>query len=122
MKIEKKVVGYIECVECGQIFYQTHKNQKYCCLHCAELHEKEDNKNRAKKYLQNEENHKKHLIRLATNRLIRKNVVEKQKKCCQCGADDKLQFHHIIYADSYITVGLWLCKNCHEQLHKEMEK
>ena len=59
MKIENKVVGYIGCAECGQIFYQTHLNQKYCCLHCAEQREKKDNKSRAKKYLQNEENHKK---------------------------------------------------------------
>lgn len=122
MKIEDKIVGYEQCSFCKEFFYQTNGNQKYCCLFCKEQANKELNKKRAKKYLNKEKNHKKHLIRMATYRLIQKNVVEKQKKCCQCGADNKLQFHHIIYDDSYITVGLWLCKNCHEQLHKEMQK
>lgn len=121
MEIENKVVGYIECYECGQIFYQTHRNQKYCCLHCAELHEKEDNKNRAKKYLQNEENHKKHLIRLATDRLIKKEKLQKHS-CCICGTDKNIQAHHPYYNESCIAVVVWLCKNCHEQLHKEMEQ
>ena len=116
-----RIKGYKECAECKQIFYQTHQNQKFCCLDCADKAEKKSNAVRAKRYLANEENHKKHLIRLATYRLIQKEKLQKHN-CCICGCSQNIEAHHPYYDESCISVVVWLCKNCHEQLHKEIER
>ena len=116
-----KIKGYKECAECVQIFYQTHLNQKFCCLDCSDKAEKKSNAIRAKRYLANQENHKKHLIRMATDRMLKKGKLQKHS-CCICGSDNNIQMHHTIYKEDYLSAVMWLCKQHHEQLHKELEQ
>lgn len=119
IKIQNNVKGIKICAECGDSFYYTHKNQKYCCMYCAEQAEKQNRSERSKRYLSNEENHKKHLIRMATDRLQYKGELVKHN-CSICGTDKNIQKHHICYSDQYISTIVWLCKKHHEQLHKDL--
>lgn len=109
------------CPQCNQIFYKTHGNQKYCCIYCADQAEKRLNAKRVKKYLSKEENRKKHLLRMATDRLIKKDLIPKTN-CVKCGSEDKLEFHHFYYQNDFKTVGVYLCKKCHCELHNNIRK
>lgn len=113
--IKQKTFGLTTCKHCGEMFQKYSRNEKYCCFQCAECGRKNGLKARQNKYLANEQNRTKHLIRLKTHYRMR---AEQPTVCEQCGTRGRLHFHHIQYADEYITVGHWLCPKCHSQQHK----
>lgn len=58
---------------------------------------------------------------MATDRLFKKGKLEKHN-CCQCGSTEQVEAHHPYYDESCISVVIWLCKHCHEDLHRRIDK
>lgn len=115
----EQVLDYKICPQCEKTFQQNHGNKKYCSDECVKNANKIKNAERSKRYLSNEENHKKHLIRMATDRLQYKGKLVKHN-CSICGTDKNIEKHHICYSDQYVSTIVWLCKKHHEQLHKDL--
>ena len=113
-----KTYGLATCNHCGQMFIKYNWAEKYCCFHCAELGKKQSGINRQHRYLATEHGRTKHLIRLKSYYRMR---AEQPTVCECCGKIGKLHFHHVIYADEYLTVGRWLCPKCHKQQHMRIE-
>ena len=116
--MKQKTYGLTTCNHCGAMFVKYQKNEKYCCFQCAELGRKDGLKARQDKYLANEQNRAKHLIRLKTHYRMR---AEQPTVCEQCGTRGRLHFHHFIYSDECITIGKWLCPKCHKAEHTRIE-
>lgn len=70
-----------------------------------------------KKYMENEDNHKKSLIRQRDYQKLRKKLIELHKCCQKCSSTEFLEMHH----EDYFTEGavLILCRKCHRQLHRK---
>jgi len=69
-------------------------------------------------YYKDEENKRKRNIRGLTNSLIRGGKLIRPSKCTECNSKGKTEAHHKDYSDIYDVV--WLCRECHIELHKKM--
>lgn len=49
-----------------------------------------------------------------------KNKIIKKNPCYNCGSKIKLEAHHVDYTKPLDII--WLCKKCHIDLHKEINK
>ena len=53
---------------------------------------------------------------LANGSLIRSDV------CTLCGADRKIEAHHWSYDQNNWLDIVWLCRECHLQIHRELKE
>lgn len=117
-----------QCEVCGKYFQGKKSNQRYCCKECKKEHRKQyikqyNKENRqklndiAKEYFHDEQNNRKHRVRLKTARLVRSGRLIKGK-CAGCGSNENIQAHHISYKQEYCQYSVvWLCRSCHLDLH-----
>jgi hypothetical protein len=55
-------------------------------------------------------------------RRFRKTAAKKLERVCPCGARTALDLHHMTYeriGHERLTDVAWLCRDCHDALHKE---
>jgi len=77
---------------------------------------KEYIRNYMKKYLEDEGNHYKYLVRQRDYHKIRTKLLALFGECQNCGSKEKLELHH----EDYFVEGrvLILCIKCHRYLHR----
>jgi hypothetical protein len=80
---------------------------------------KEYIKNYIKRYLENEENHRKFLVRQKDNRCLRKGLIKNIGFCNFCGSKTDLEMHHLSYDESKNVI--LLCRKCHRELHRKQK-
>lgn len=101
MTVKNGLTHYYYCRACDSVrkikYNQSHKNKVYSLIN--ESHKR---------------NRVKHYARCAVYKALKTNKITKQD--CVCG-DKNTQAHHEDYSKPLQII--WLCKNCHENLHKK---
>lgn len=89
--------------------YQKRKNKKH-----PELYIKYRNK-----YLLNEENRRKSLMRIRDCNGIKNKLLEQNGFCQLCGSIKNLELHHKTYDETRNVI--LLCRSCHRKLHFKLK-
>ena len=98
-------------------------NNYQICPDCKKEKQRAWRREYMRHYYQDEQNHRKHIIRLRTYTEQSKGNIIKADHCALCGSKDNLVLHHNSFNDeSFIQFNVMtLCKSCNNKLSGVMK-
>lgn len=104
---------------CGKFIKKGH----HVCPDCLKAKQRAWRREYMRSYYDDEENHRKHLIRLRTYTEQSKGNIIKTDHCACCGSKQNLVLHHNSFNDeSFIEFNVMtLCKSCNNKLSGVMK-
>ena len=124
-----------QCQLCGDYFSPSGNHQKRCKVcqehyrriyqHNYNINHRDQRSQYMKQYYSDEDNHEKHLARVAANNSIYTGKKSKDNKCAVkgCKCTDNLQKHHILYGDAIENLAtVTLCRKHHRAYHAAKRK
>lgn len=123
-KILRIKYKYSERGRAANLRYSRRYGRKKYLLHPEKYkQDKEYIKKYMAKYMKDEMNHKKYLIRQRDRYNLRKNKIKLTGVCSSCGSTSNLELHHINYKESPWIIDVFnltlLCRKCHRTLHRK---